>query len=102
MSFLPTIEVDNADYINKIDTDDETQKALHSHRKLKKEALPVGKDEQLPVEKQKSLNMAFERREYEKHLITLQQNSRGYIGDEEDDHDQTKSKLNPFISRDGN
>ncbi len=27
LSFLPTIEVDNADYFNKIDMDDETQKS---------------------------------------------------------------------------
>ncbi len=52
--FLPTIEVDNADYFNKIDTDDETQKALRSHGKLKKEAHPVVNDKQLPFEKQKS------------------------------------------------
>ncbi len=44
--------------------------------------------------------MAFEWREYERCLITLQQNSRGYIGDEEDYHDQTKSKLLPLVSRD--
>ncbi len=65
---------------------------------MKEEALPVVNDEQLLVEKQKSLNMAFEQSEYEKHLITLQQNSRAYIGDEEDYHDQTKSKLNPLVS----
>ncbi len=98
LSFLPAIEVDNANYFNKIDTDDETQKALRSHGKLKEDALPVVNDEQFPVEKQKGLNMAFEQIECEKHLITLQQNSRGYIGDEEDYHDQTKSKLNPFVS----
>ncbi len=60
LSFLSTIEVDNADYLNKIDTDDETQKALCSHSKLKKEALPVVNDEQRPVVKQKCLKMAFE------------------------------------------
>ncbi len=32
LNFLPTIEVEN-DYFNKIDTDDETQKALCSHSK---------------------------------------------------------------------
>ncbi len=73
LSFIPTIEVDNADYFNKIDTDDETQKALRSHGKLKKEALLVVNKEQLPVEKQKSLNMAFEWREYERCLTILQQ-----------------------------
>ncbi len=36
LSFLPTIEVDNADYFNKIDTEDERQKALRSQSKLKK------------------------------------------------------------------
>ncbi len=41
LSFKPIIVVDNADYFNKINTDDETQKALRSHSKLKKEALPV-------------------------------------------------------------
>ncbi len=97
LSFLPTIEVDNANYFNKIDIVDETQKALHSHSKLKKEALLFVNDEQLPVEKNmNSLNMAFERREYERRLMTHQQNFN--IGEEEDYHDQTKSKLNPFIS----
>ncbi len=43
LSFLPTIEVDNANYFNKIDTDYETQKALHSNSKLKKEAFMVVK-----------------------------------------------------------
>ncbi len=28
LSFIPTIEVDNADYFTKINTDDERQKAL--------------------------------------------------------------------------
>ncbi len=74
------------------------KKALHSHGKFKEEALPVVNDEQLHVEKQKCLNKAFERREYERRLITLQQNSGGYIGDKENYHDQTKSKLNPFVS----
>ncbi len=68
--------------------------------KLKKEALPVVNDEQLRVEKQKSLHMAFERTEYERLLTTLQQNARGYISDVEDYHDQIKSKLSPFVSRD--
>ncbi len=44
--------------------------------------------------------MAFEQRECERCLITLLQISGGYIGDEEDYHDQTKSKLNPFVLRD--
>ncbi len=48
-SFLPTIEVDNADYFNKINMDYETQKALRLHTKLNKEALPVVNDEQLTV-----------------------------------------------------
>ncbi len=60
LSFLPTAEVDNADYFNNIDTDDERQKALHLHSKLKEQALPVVNNEQLPIEKQKSLNMYFE------------------------------------------
>ncbi len=60
LSFLPTIEVDNADYFNKIVMNDETQKALRSHGKLKEEALPVVNDGQLTVEKQNSLNMDFE------------------------------------------
>ncbi len=81
LSFKPTIVVDNADYSNKIDTDDERQNPLHLHGRLKKEALQVVNDEQLPSVKQKTLNMAFEWREYERHLITLQQNSSGYIGD---------------------
>ncbi len=37
-------------------------------------------------------------REYKRHLITLQQNSDGYIDDEEDCHYQSKSNLFPFIS----
>ncbi len=65
---------------------------------MKKNALPVVNDEQLPVEKQKSLKMAFERREYDRRLMTLQQNSRGFIGNEKDYHDQTMSKLNPLVS----
>ncbi len=36
LSLIPTIEVDNADYFNKIDTDDETQKVFRLHSKLKK------------------------------------------------------------------
>ncbi len=42
--------------------------------------------------------MHFQWREYERRLITLQQNSEGFIGDKEDYHDQTKSKLLPFVS----
>ncbi len=41
MSFKPTIVVHHADYFNKINTDDETQTTLHSHCRLKKEALLV-------------------------------------------------------------
>ncbi len=37
-------------------------------------------------------------REYERCLTKLQQNSGGYIGDEEDYHDQSKSKLFPSVS----
>ncbi len=51
LSFLPTIEVENADYLNKTDTDDVTQKALRSHGKLKKEALPVVNIERFAVSK---------------------------------------------------
>ncbi len=42
--------------------------------------------------------MDFERREYERRLITLQQNSGGSIGEKEDCHDQTKLKLLSFVS----
>ncbi len=49
LNFLPTIQVDNADYFNKTDTDDETQKTLHSHGKLKKEVLPVVQIERFAV-----------------------------------------------------
>ncbi len=100
LSFKPTIVVDNANYFNMIDKDDERQKDLRSQSKLKKEALPVVNDKQLPVEKQKTLKMDTVQREYERCLTTLQQNSGGYIGDEEDYNDHTKSKLNPFVSRD--
>ncbi len=36
------------------------------------------------------------RRQYERCLTTLQQNSGGYIDDEDDCHDQSKSNLFPF------
>ncbi len=117
LSFLPTIEVDNADYFNKIDTDDETQKALRSHGNLKKESLPVVNIERFSVSKLKAgfktikshnkleneeqqikLDNEKVRREHEKRLITLQQNSGGYIDDEDDCHDQSKSNLFPFVS----
>ncbi len=90
--------VDNADYSNKIDMTDERQNAFRSHDKLEKEALLVVNDEQLSVEKQKTLNMAFEWRQYERCLTTLQQNSGGYSDDEEDYHNHTK-KLLPSVSR---
>ncbi len=121
MSFKPTTIVENGDHVdysNKIDTDDKTQKALHSHEKVEKEALPVVNNKSLAVTKleagltminkchdklekelqQMKLEIEFERREYEKLLTTLQQNAGSYIGDEEDYHDQSKSKLLPSIS----
>ncbi len=51
MSFLPTVEVDNADYFNKTDTDNETQNVLRLHGKLKKEALPFVNIERFAVSK---------------------------------------------------
>ncbi len=115
---MPTIDVDNADYVIKIDMDDERQKALHSHSKLKKEALPVVNNEIFAVSKleagfkmikchdklenelqQMKLDNEIVLRQYERCLTMLQQNSGDYIGDEEDYHDQSKSKLLPFISK---
>ncbi len=75
LSFKPTKVVengDNAEHSDKFDMDDETHKALRTDNKLdEKEALPVVNNEKLAVEKQKTLDMAFEWREYERHLTTL-------------------------------
>ncbi len=100
LSIKPTKVVDSADYSSKIDMDNERPNALRSHSKLKKETLPVVNDAQLPVEKQKTSNMDFERRQYDRFLTTLQQNSSSYIGNGKDYHDQSKSKLLPSISKD--
>ncbi len=103
MSFIPTIEVDNAD----IDMDDERQKALRSHSKLEKEGPPVFNNEIFAVSKLKAgfkmvkchdkldnelqqmkLDNEIVWRQYERCLTMLQQNSGDYIGDKEDYHDQ--------------
>ncbi len=109
LSFLPTIEVDNADYLNKTDTDDET---LLSHSKLKKESLPVVNIERFAVSKledgfkmikrhdkleneRQQIKSDYEkaRREYEKCLTTLKKISDGFSDVKEDYHVQIRSLL---------
>ncbi len=84
---------------------------------MKKEALPVVNNENFAVSKleagfrkikwhnkeenelqQMKLDNEIVRRGYERCLSMLQQNSGDYIGDEEDYHDQSKSKLLPLVS----
>ncbi len=95
LSLLPTIEVDNADYFNKIDTYDETQKLFARTVNWKKKHFRLSMTNNFLLKNWNVWTWLLNwesMRGFSTHFNKTQV-------DKEDYHDQTKSKLNPFVSK---